>query len=54
MALGPLVQRAFGRHERRVAELWRSLFVDLDDRTRQLKDWAPHASRILELGCGEG
>lgn len=54
MALGPIVRRAFGRHERLIAELWRSLFVDLDDWVATLRQWAPAPSRILELGCGEG
>ena len=54
MAIGPLVRRAFGRHERRVAELWRALFVDIDAWVRVCHGWAPDAKRILELGCGEG
>jgi 2-polyprenyl-6-hydroxyphenyl methylase/3-demethylubiquinone-9 3-methyltransferase len=54
MALGATVRRAFGKHERRVSELWRAIFVDLDAWFRQVKAWAPDARRILELGCGEG
>ncbi len=45
---------AFGRHERRVADLWRGMFLSLDDWTKTIVEWAPEAQRILELGCGEG
>lgn len=54
MAIGAKVRRAFGKHERRVSELWRAIFVDLDAWTAAVRGWAPDAKRILELGCGEG
>jgi len=54
MPLGPAVRRLFGRHEHRVAELYRSIFVDIDAYARQIGDWVPAARRILEVGCGEG
>ncbi|MBW8784729.1 MAG: class I SAM-dependent methyltransferase [Novosphingobium sp.] len=54
MAIGPLVRRAFGRHERRVSELYRAIFVDLDEWIATIRDWSPNPRRILELGCGEG
>lgn len=54
MALGPLVRRLFGRHERRVAELYRSIYVDIDAYVDRVRQWVPDARRILEVGCGEG
>lgn len=54
MALGSLVRRMFGRHERYISGLWRSMFIDLNDLSRQLVEWLPTAKRILEIGCGEG
>lgn len=54
MPIGPVVRRAFGRHERKIAEMYRSIFVDLDDWVKMVREWAPAPQRILELGCGEG
>ena len=54
MAVGPLVRRCFGRHERRIADLYRAIFVDLDVVVRQIREWSPAPNRILEVGCGEG
>jgi 2-polyprenyl-3-methyl-5-hydroxy-6-metoxy-1,4-benzoquinol methylase len=54
MPLGPAVRRLFGRHEHRVAELYRAIFIDIDAYARQIGDWVPGARRILEVGCGEG
>lgn len=54
MAIGATVRRAFGKHERKVSELWRAIFVDLDAWIAAVREWAPGATYILELGCGEG
>ena len=54
MALGPFVRGLFGRHERRLAELYRSLFFSVDDYVGTVKQWLPSAAEILEVGCGEG
>lgn len=54
MPLGPAVRRLFGRHEHRVADLYRAIFVDIDAYARLIGDWVPGARRILEVGCGEG
>ncbi len=54
MTPGSLIRRAFGRHEKRISELWRALFFDLGAWTATLLVWAPGARRILELGCSEG
>jgi hypothetical protein len=45
MALGPSVRALFGRHERRIADLYRALFV--------LKDWGKSATPIHWL-CHAG
>lgn len=52
-SLGATVRALFGQHEATVAELYRSMFVDLDALVRQLASAAAPA-RILEVGCGEG
>lgn len=54
MALGPTVRRLFGRHEHRIAALYRAFFFDIEDYGRQMLAWAPTPRRILEVGCGEG
>ncbi len=54
MPIGPLVRKSFGRHEHLVAHLYRSLFLNLRDYAAKIVDWAPDATRILEVGCGEG
>jgi 2-polyprenyl-3-methyl-5-hydroxy-6-metoxy-1,4-benzoquinol methylase len=54
MPLGPAVRRLFGRHEHRIAELYRAIFIDIDAYARQIGNWVPGARRILEVGCGEG
>ncbi|HEU4579288.1 MAG TPA: class I SAM-dependent methyltransferase [Polyangiaceae bacterium] len=52
-SLGAAVRGLFGAHEQAVAELYRSVFVDLDALVRQLASLEAPA-RILEVGCGEG
>lgn len=54
MPVGPIVRRLCGPYERRVSELWRSAFIDLDAWVAQIAAWAPEPARILEVGCGEG
>lgn len=54
MPVGPAVRRLFGRHEHRVAALYRAIFVDIEAYARQIGDWVPSARCILEVGCGEG
>jgi 2-polyprenyl-6-hydroxyphenyl methylase/3-demethylubiquinone-9 3-methyltransferase len=54
MAIGALVRRAFGPHEKRISELWRAMFLDLADWTGVVARWQPAPVRVLELGCGEG
>ena len=52
--IGPLIRRAFGPYEHGVAELYRRIFIDLDDFAELMRAWVPQAHRILEVGCGEG
>ena len=54
MALGSMVRRMFGRHETLVSELWRGVFINLDDFIALVGSWSPDARSILEIGCGEG
>ena len=54
MSIGARVRRAFGPHERLISELWRAMFVDIDAWAAICHAWAPGATRILEIGCGEG
>lgn len=53
MAIGPIIRQMFGPYEKPVSEAYRSIFVNLDSFVTQIQKWAA-ASRILELGCGEG
>lgn len=54
MPLGPAIRALFGRHERRIADLYRGIFMNLGDYGAKIEDWAPAPVRILEVGCGEG
>ena len=53
MALGAQVRRLFGPVEPIVAECYRSIFMDMDAFTRQLRRRIT-PERVLEVGCGEG
>jgi len=54
MSIGSSVRRMFGRYEQPISDLWRAGFIDLDHFFAQLRSCVPSASRILEIGCGEG
>jgi SAM-dependent methyltransferase len=54
MAIGALFRSLFGPFEHRVSEAYRSVYVDLDAWAERIQSWKPDASRILEIGCGEG
>jgi 2-polyprenyl-6-hydroxyphenyl methylase/3-demethylubiquinone-9 3-methyltransferase len=54
MAVGAAVRQLFGPYETHVGELYRAFFVDLTAQIRTVRDWAPDASDICEIGCGEG
>jgi 2-polyprenyl-3-methyl-5-hydroxy-6-metoxy-1,4-benzoquinol methylase len=54
MRPGPMIRQLFGPYERTVAEVYRHIFVNLDDFAQLIFTWVPRAQRILEVGCGEG
>lgn len=54
MAIGPLIRRLFGRHEPVIADIYRSIYIDLDAYLEQIRVWVPQPIRILEVGAGEG
>ena len=53
MGLGALVRRSMGPLERPVANLYRSLFVDINNLSTSIRDHC-NATAILEIGGGEG
>ncbi len=54
MGIGPFIRRMFGPYERRLGEVYRSLYIDIDALVELIRKWNPNAARILEVGCGEG
>src|SRR6478735_2842256 len=54
MSIGSTVRARLGRFEQPAAEAYRAVFISLDDLARQVGTAAPHAARILEIGCGDG
>jgi 2-polyprenyl-6-hydroxyphenyl methylase/3-demethylubiquinone-9 3-methyltransferase len=44
----------FGPYERQISEAYRSIYIDIDAFVELIRKWKPSASRILEVGCGEG
>lgn len=51
---GPFIRKLFGPYEHEITEVYRSVFVNLDDFADLVHLWVPRAERILEVGCGEG
>jgi 2-polyprenyl-3-methyl-5-hydroxy-6-metoxy-1,4-benzoquinol methylase len=54
LGIGPLVRRAFGRYERRISEIYRRMFVDLDVFVTSIRANVSSPSQVLEIGCGDG
>jgi 2-polyprenyl-6-hydroxyphenyl methylase/3-demethylubiquinone-9 3-methyltransferase len=54
MAVGAAVRQLFGPYEHQVGDLYRGMFVDLAAQIGAVHRWAPDATNILEIGCGEG
>jgi 2-polyprenyl-6-hydroxyphenyl methylase/3-demethylubiquinone-9 3-methyltransferase len=54
MPIGPAIRRLLGRHERRITDLYRAIYFDVDSFVDQVHAWAPDARSILEIGCGDG
>jgi 2-polyprenyl-6-hydroxyphenyl methylase/3-demethylubiquinone-9 3-methyltransferase len=44
----------FGPYEHQLGEIYRSLYIDIDAFVALMRRWNPKATRILEVGCGEG
>ena len=53
MSLGATIRKAFGPYERQVSDLYRRIFIDLDNLSARIGSWTAPRS-ILEIGCGEG
>ena len=54
LGIGPLIRRAFGRHERRISEMYRGVFVDLDAFVGSIRHNVGTPDSVLEIGCGDG
>lgn len=54
MSFGSKVRKLFGQHERKVADMYRRIYVSLDDLTSKIIRFSPSPNKILEVGCGEG
>lgn len=52
-SFGATVRRAFGPYERQVSDLYRSIFINLEDLSDRIRTWTT-PKNILEIGCGEG
>jgi trans-aconitate methyltransferase len=44
----------FGPYERRITELYRAIYIDIDAFVELVMQWNPAPNKILEVGCGEG
>jgi 2-polyprenyl-3-methyl-5-hydroxy-6-metoxy-1,4-benzoquinol methylase len=54
MGLGYAVRSRLGRYEPAVSEAYRSAFIDLDSLAATVASLAPEATRVAEIGCGDG
>lgn len=52
-SFGATVRKSLGRYERPVSEIYRSVFINLEDLASSIRNWS-QPKRILEIGCGEG
>jgi SAM-dependent methyltransferase len=51
---GPFIRKMFGPFEPLISATYRSIYLDLDAFMALIQRWQPTASKILEVGCGEG
>lgn len=51
--IGRTIRRALGPYERQASELYRRMFIDLEDMSALVRTWSK-PTRIIEIGCGEG
>lgn len=54
MSIGLSIRKLFGKHERKISDLYRSLYIDINELCSKIQLQNPEARRILEIGCGEG
>ncbi|HEY7927407.1 MAG TPA: class I SAM-dependent methyltransferase [Candidatus Dormibacteraeota bacterium] len=54
MSIGSAVRTRLGRFETPAAEAYRALFINLDDLADTVARLIPRATRVLEIGCGDG
>lgn len=54
MKPGPFIRKMFGPFESRISAAYRSLYLDMDAFIELMQRWKPAATKILEVGCGEG
>jgi 2-polyprenyl-3-methyl-5-hydroxy-6-metoxy-1,4-benzoquinol methylase len=54
MKPGPFIRKMFGPFEHRISAAYRSIYLDMDAFIELMQRWKPAASKILEVGCGEG
>lgn len=54
MSIGSTVRNRLGRFETPAAEAYRAMFISLSDFALKVQRIAPHAERVLEVGCGDG
>ena len=52
-SFGAAVRKSLGRFERPVSDLYRGIFIDLEDLAANIRGWS-QPRNILEIGCGEG
>jgi|SRR3954470_23185087 2-polyprenyl-3-methyl-5-hydroxy-6-metoxy-1,4-benzoquinol methylase len=54
MGLGYAVRSRLGKYEPAVSDMYRGAFIDLDDLATTVISLAPDATRVAEIGCGDG
>lgn len=54
MKPGPFIRKMFGPFEPRISATYRSIYLDIGAFIELMQRWKPEASKILEVGCGEG
>lgn len=54
MGLGYAVRSRLGKYEPAVSDRYRGVFIDLDDLATTTISLAPAATRVAEIGCGDG